>query len=266
MSDEWVVDSFKRLGLTEYEARAYMALNRIKAGTVSDIHVASGIPRSAIYGALTKLEEKGLIEVEHGKPMRYRSIIPSKAMNKIKSAIDDERDKVLNYLEEAHARGENDEASEAVWTIRGVKNLYNKLSDTLCDAEKDIILIATDPIFVELEKHYSIFGNIRPIINRRIEEGVRVRVVCTQGSDVDLIRSEIPKVEIRVIDPSKPSSKLDFRGGVLMVDNAEVMISILDKMVQGEGKDITAVYTRMDSMISVFKHFAEVEWDSALPV
>ena len=85
MTDRWMIESLKRLGLTEYEARVYMALNHIKAGTVSDIHAASGVPRSAVYGALSKLEEKGLIDVEHGKPMRYRSVIPSRAMGKLRT-------------------------------------------------------------------------------------------------------------------------------------------------------------------------------------
>src|SRR5437763_688299 len=115
MTDKWMIESLKRLGLTEYEAKAYMALNHIKAGTVSDIHMASGIPRSAIYGSLTRLEEKGLIEVEHGKPMRYRSVIPSKAMGKLRANIVEESERALRYLEEPHAQGEDMEPAEAVW-------------------------------------------------------------------------------------------------------------------------------------------------------
>lgn len=266
MTGMWMIDSLKRLGLTEYEARAYMALNRIKAGTVSDIHMASGIPRSAIYGSLSRLEEKGLIEVEQGKPMRYRSVVPAKAINKLRSIIDEESERALNYLEEAHSQGESQEPAEAVWTVRGVMNLYNKVSDMIIDAERDIILVATDPMFAAVEKQYPIFGNIVPAVRRKLDEGVRVRLVCMTMATAEPIVKELPTIEVRLFDPSRPSSKISLYGGVLMVDNAEVILSIIDPALRGDSKDITAIHTKLESIISVFRHFMEVEWDSAIPL
>lgn len=266
MTDKWMIESLKRLGLTEYEAKAYMALNHIKAGTVSDIHMASGIPRSAVYGSLTRLEEKGLIEVEHGKPMRYRSVIPSKAMGKLRTNIVEESERALRYLEEAHAQGEDMEPAEAVWTIRGVVNLYNKLAEMIGSTESSIILIATDPMFAELKEHYPIFDNFIPGIRRKIEAGVRVRLVCTTQEAAEHIVKGLPGVEIRLTDPSKPSSKMPLYGGVLMVDDSEVILSIIDNKARRDNREITAIHTRLESIISVFRHFTEVEWDSAIPL
>jgi sugar-specific transcriptional regulator TrmB len=265
MSDRWMVEALKRLGLTEYEARAYMALNLIKAGTVSDIHMASGIPRSAIYGALSRLEERGLIEVERGKPMRYRGIAPARAIEKLRSAIEEESEKALKHLEEAHARGEGQEQSESVWTIRGVKNLYNKVYEMVSDARKSIVFIATDPLFMNLRERYPIFGNVTPMIKKRIAAGVHVRLVYTTRSTADYALRELPGVEVRLMDPEKPSSRIPLMGGVLMVDDTEVLISIVGEEILG-GKDVTAIHTRMGSIISVLRHFTEVEWDAALPL
>jgi len=180
MNDERTVEALKSLGLTEYEAKAYMALNIIKAGTAADIHMASDVPRSAIYGALTKLEEKGLIDVDRGKPMRYRSIAPVKAIEKLRRKIDDDCVRAMKYLEEAHARGGDQEQVEAVWTVRGVMNLYNKMSDLVNDAERSIFLIATDPMYFDLQQRYPVFGNLMPIVKRRIAAGVRTRFVCVE--------------------------------------------------------------------------------------
>ncbi len=260
------VTLLKQLGFSEYEAKAYMALNRIKAGTVSDIHIASGIPRSAIYGALTRLEEKGLIEVEHGKPMRYRSVVPVKAISKLRSIIDEESERALNYLEEAHTQGENREPAEAVWTIRGVMNLYNKLSDMIADTDKGIILIATDPLFDEIAQHYPIFNNIIPSVRKKLQEGVRIRLVCMTQATAAYVAKELPGVEVRLLDPSRPSSSIPLRGGVLMSDDSEVLLSIIDHTSPSDSKDITAIHTRLESIISVFRHFMEVEWDSAVPL
>lgn len=265
MSDMRTVDTLKRLGLTEYEAKVFMALNLIKVGTASDIHMASDVPRSAIYGALSKLEEKGLVEIEQGKPMRYRSIAPVKAVEKLRSAIDDDCMKAMKQLEEAHARGGSQEQAEAVWTIRGVMNLYNKISDMVNDAGRSIILIATDPMYIDLQERYPIFGNLMPIVKKRLEASIRIRFICIDGDAARRILNELPGVEARILDPDKPSSKISLTGGVLMVDDAEVLINITGDLKPG-GRDITAIHTRMDSIRSVLRHFAEVEWDAAIPV
>jgi len=76
MVEKGVVKALQDLGLTEYEARVYTALAKIKTGIASEIHLISGIPRSAVYGALAKLEKRGIVEVQHSKPMRYKVVSP----------------------------------------------------------------------------------------------------------------------------------------------------------------------------------------------
>jgi hypothetical protein len=51
-----------------------------------------------------------------------------------------------------------------------------------------------------------------------------------------------------------------------MADDSEVLLSIIDHMSRGDSKEITAIHTRLESIISVFRHFMEVEWDSAVPL
>lgn len=264
MSDRWTVEALKRLGLTEYEAKAYMALNLIKAGTVSDIHLSSGVPRSAVYGALAKLEEKGLIDVEQCKPMRYRSVAPSKAVERLRGALEEDSEKVRKHLEEAHARAEGQAPAEAVWTIRGAMNLYNKLSEMIGEADESIIFIATDPTYFNYQELYPIFGNIMEMIKKKAGDGVRIRFVCTDRAIAAEVLRELPDIEVRLFDPAKPSSAIPLTGGVLMADDCEALISLMDTKLGG--KEVAAVHTRLCSIVSVLRHFSEVEWDSALPL
>jgi sugar-specific transcriptional regulator TrmB len=53
-----IVTSLQNLGFTSYEAKVYVALIRNETATVSTLHDDSGVPNSAIYGALKKLEKK----------------------------------------------------------------------------------------------------------------------------------------------------------------------------------------------------------------
>ncbi len=266
MTNERMVEPLKRMGLTEYEAKTYIALNRIRGGTVSDINMTSDIPRAAIYTALSKLEVKGLVEVERGKPMRYRSIAPAKAISKLRDRINEESESLLDYLEEAHREVECPEPAESMWTIRGVKNLYTKFSDMVANAKKDIIILATDPLFVDMAQQYPIFNNVFPLVQKKLEEGVRVRLVCTTKKIAEYVSNMLPTVEIRLLDPSRPATIIQFKSAVIMTDNSETLFGIIGDLAHGNNKDITAIHTRLDSITPVFRHFLEVEWDSAIPI
>jgi len=180
MNDERTVEALKSLGLTEYEAKAYMALNIIKAGTAADIHMASDVPRSAIYGALTKLEEKGLIDVDRGKPMRYRSIAPVKAIEKLRRKIDDDCVRAMKYLEEAHARGRGPGAGRGRLDRPGRHEPVQQDVGPGQRCRAEHFLIATDPMYFDLQQRYPVFGNLMPIVKRRIAAGVRTRFVCVE--------------------------------------------------------------------------------------
>ncbi len=266
MTNGWMIDSLKKMGLTEYEAKTFIALNRIQGGTVADINLTSDIPRAAIYGALSKLEVKGLVEVEHGKPMRYRSINPMKAIAKLRENINAESERVLKALEEARREVERPEPAESMWTMRGVMNLYTKFSDMISRAEKNIIIIITNPLFNDLPEQYPIFSNIFPLVQKRMEAGVRVRLICMTKRDAGLASNMMPGVEIRFLDPSRPSTRIQFKSAVLMTDDSEALIGTISDIAHGDRKDITAVYTRMESITAVFRHLMEVEWDAAIPI
>ncbi len=121
------VESLRSLGLTEYEAKVYTALTKIRSGTASDIHLVSGIPRSAVYGALTKLKERGVIEVQSSKPMRYRVVPPEIALEKLKDCFIAESEDALVSLKEIYQTQGAEAREEAIWTISGVKNVSDKI-------------------------------------------------------------------------------------------------------------------------------------------
>lgn len=59
------------LGLTEYEARTYLALLDFEIATASKIANLSRVPRTKIYQALEGLEQKQLIKVVPERPKKY---------------------------------------------------------------------------------------------------------------------------------------------------------------------------------------------------
>jgi len=51
MNEGDAVDALKSLGLTTYEARTFVALQKLGAGTASEVADIADVPRSQVYGA-----------------------------------------------------------------------------------------------------------------------------------------------------------------------------------------------------------------------
>lgn len=57
---EDMINSLKDLGLSRYEAKAYIGLTKIITGNADEIAEISDLPRSRVYDILNGLEKKGI--------------------------------------------------------------------------------------------------------------------------------------------------------------------------------------------------------------
>jgi sugar-specific transcriptional regulator TrmB len=256
------VESLRDLGLTEYEAKVYTALVKIRSGTASDIHLVSGIPRSAVYGALNRIEERGIVEVQSSKPMRYRAVPPEIALEKLKNNFIAESEDALASLKEIYQTQRIEAREEAIWTISGVKNVSDKIIEMIRGTQNDIIFAASYPSFHEIAKTYPIFENVKGEIINKIEEGVTVRVTGSRSEGLEEITKDIPGAQIRAF----PADKSTASGGILIVDGKEVLIAIMSENADTGMYDLMAIYMEGVGAASIFKHFVETEWDASVAV
>ena len=84
-----IITKLSEIGLSEYEAKAYLALLHSNPSTAYEIAKESGIPTSKIYQVIHKLVEKGicLLSEETGKTKRYSPIQPDEFLNQYKSTV-----------------------------------------------------------------------------------------------------------------------------------------------------------------------------------
>jgi sugar-specific transcriptional regulator TrmB len=78
-----LVDRLVHLGLTTYEARAYVALVRRDSFTAAQVARQSGLPRQRIYDVLSSLVEKGLASTRPGAVVKYAAIGPEPAIERL---------------------------------------------------------------------------------------------------------------------------------------------------------------------------------------
>jgi HTH-type transcriptional regulator, sugar sensing transcriptional regulator len=74
------LERLQRLGLTSYEARAYLALLRRDSSTAAETARLAGLPRQRVYDVLSSLVEKGLASTRPGKAVKYAATPPEQAL------------------------------------------------------------------------------------------------------------------------------------------------------------------------------------------
>jgi len=79
-----VVEKLQRVGLTEYEAKAYLALLNTHLSTATQASEKSGVPRTKIYSVLESLRNKGWVRAYSGVPLLFKAVEPLSVFEKVK--------------------------------------------------------------------------------------------------------------------------------------------------------------------------------------
>lgn len=153
-----ILNGLRDLGLTTYEAQAYLTLIRNPDISATQLCNETGIPDSKIYFALEELQKKGLVVVSEGVPRHYRALPPKEALGKLKSMITHEYEtevEKLNQLslalEPLYTRAERDDV-ELAYVVKGFDNVLNRIIEVFKSAKREIVVfIPTLEIFERLE-------------------------------------------------------------------------------------------------------------------
>jgi sugar-specific transcriptional regulator TrmB len=81
---ENVAEKLKRVGLTEYEAKAYLALLNTHLCTATQVSLRSSVPRTKIDAVLEALKEKGWVRIYSGVLLLFKAVDPLTVFEQIK--------------------------------------------------------------------------------------------------------------------------------------------------------------------------------------
>ena len=119
------ISTLKGIGLTMYEAQAYVTLTSLIQATADEVSKSSGIPRSKIYDVLKKLSEKDFIEIEDGRPLTYVVKSPVEVLSREKEKIDSQIEDAIVRLTNIYENGMN-QVQAPIWRIYGVEKIINQ--------------------------------------------------------------------------------------------------------------------------------------------
>jgi sugar-specific transcriptional regulator TrmB len=215
MNDADAVSALKRLGLTTYEARAFVGLQKLGAGTASEVADVADVPRSQVYGAAEDLEGRGLVEVEQSNPTRYRPVGVDEARDRLYRQLESEGDTAFDYLESVREEYGASEETESIWTVRGTSNVVARAVRLLASAESTAVYGTDDIDRFE--------ASLQDALADAVDRGVDVTTLSENPAVLDAI-SDVGARTVDVPQPPKPEIGAT---RVLMVDDDTVLVSIV---------------------------------------
>jgi sugar-specific transcriptional regulator TrmB len=79
-----VMEKLRQVGLTEYEAKAYLALLNTHLCTATQVSDKSGVPRTKTYATLESLAQKGWVRIMSGVPLLFKAVNPMLVFESVK--------------------------------------------------------------------------------------------------------------------------------------------------------------------------------------
>lgn len=241
-----LIDGLKRLGLTEYEARAYVTLVEKGPLTANTLSKHSKIPYSKVYDVLSRLEEKGWIIIEGGKPKKYKPKSPREAIEitvrRIENEIKSISLQVINELQPLYERIGVQEKSDIV-ILRGKLMITEKAREMIEGAEREVEIVVPD----ETRDFHSF---IEKALEKILMRGVEVKVLAGHKSMMHLGGNENPNLDVRL--------KRGMFGGGIIIDEREALILLGIK-----SGSIIAIWSNHKELVKLAKVYFNHLWVNA---
>lgn len=131
-----IIENMKKLGLSEYETKAYLKLLEQYPVNGYTLSKTSGIPRSRIYEVLDSLKNKQMVfEKTAGKNTVYHPLDPKLLINRLKSDFNTILNEVDDYTKKLYSEEQN---NNKLTVINGRDNILDLLKLLISDAGKRI--------------------------------------------------------------------------------------------------------------------------------
>lgn len=167
-----MIEKLKKLGLTGYEAQAYLALLKLGDAEADEIAGSAKIPMGRIYNVLSNLEEYRLIRAQDTRPRKYVCVEPASAMERLLKNKQEvlkheasELEKLSSELaaELSGVRGE--QHAKSFWTVAIGDESHELARECISAAKKEVLFFMPSRMTSERIKNKVIKGLYSGIIS-----------------------------------------------------------------------------------------------------
>jgi len=134
--NEKLLPALKSFGFTSNEAKTYLSLLKHNPATGYEVSGKSGIPRSAIYEILKRLESTGMVSCVDTNPTRYIPLPPDHLFdvleNKFTANLDTLKDSLRNVNTDLEVGD--------LWNIRGYDSMVDRAKNMVRNSKESVYL------------------------------------------------------------------------------------------------------------------------------
>jgi HTH-type transcriptional regulator, sugar sensing transcriptional regulator len=252
-----LADTLARLGLTGYEARAYLALTRRGAATGAELARLAGLPRQRIYDVLEGLVARGFATVRAGRPLRYSAVAPAEAIERLlgerrRELADAEQvaSEAAERLTVAYEAGRNHtDPLGFIEVLREPGSIASRFAELQAAAESEILVFTKPPYATPPEENVEGLK----LLERGTARSVYERSLFEHADAVEAVERFLRAGEqARVVDhlPMK----------LAIIDERIAMFSMKDPVAGGE--ELTILVVEHPALAALLKIAFEAVWDA----
>ncbi len=131
-----VSSTFSKVGLSEYESRAYVALVALGPNSANLVANVAQIPRTSAYKVMKSLESKGFVQEKSGRPVSFTAVEPSDLSRRFVSEVESSFSKVASLKDVLSPRG----VPQLVYTILGKDRVLEKIGEMIDKSESSFVI------------------------------------------------------------------------------------------------------------------------------
>lgn len=255
---ERLVELLTSLDLTEYEARSLAALQTGGESKASDLAERGGVPRPKVYGALSSLADRGVVEKIPGRPTRYRAKPPEETVRILRSRLERRYERSIATVEEAEEemRSLGGEAAEREDLLHLVGVGEGSLAETrsLYGEAEERVAVAT--------KAMEYLPDVEDALRDAVDRGVSVRALMLDPSALEEENCEVQRRSVGTLrdagaEVRYSTTSLPLRGTVIDRNRAALFV------VEERGVPFTlrdAAVTRNPSLVAGMRKYFDLIW------
>ncbi len=231
------------IGLTNSEAKVYLALLELGSSHVAPIVNAAGIAYSKIYDLLEKLRQKGLVSMVIKGGVKYFEAAPAK---RILDYIEEKEKnlhlqkegilKLLPILEEKQKQSKEISEISSYKSMKGIETIFSEILKSLKKGEEYFVFGA---IFGATEAQRIFLLNYHL---KRIERRVKLKILFHRDAhSMAKAYEEMKLTEVKYLDPQLvgPAQTMVVKDSTFIILWTENPIAI-----RIDNKEITASYKK----------------------
>ncbi|MBA2556985.1 MAG: TrmB family transcriptional regulator, partial [Chloroflexi bacterium] len=248
------------LGLTSYEAKAYLALIRRDSYTAAQVARQANLPRQRIYDVLGSLVEKGLASARPGSVVKYAATAPDQALETLiehhrrqLAEMEEEAAAMVANLSPGFAAGrEHREPLEYIEVLRDRRAITERFDELQAQVKKEI-LVFTKPPYAKPPQQ-----NLEGLEVTRRTHAARSMYEFSVFDDPAVARGVRRFIEAGEEARFVPELPLK----LVIIDECIVMFGMTDPVAGSS--DLTIVVVEHPSLAQVLKTAFSTIWDSGL--